>query len=416
MTDKPRRFLTILIEFSIPLLLGVVAALIAANTVNDAYEHLLHASWGGIQILGHDLNLHFFANEIFMVFFFGIAAKEITESVLPGGSLNPPRKALNPLMATLGGVIGPVAVFFAGLWLCFEMGIYAEGDWALVSRGWGIPTATDIALAWLCARFVFGKGHPAIDFLLLLSIADDAIGLVIIAVYYGDPTTPVRPEFLGLIAIAMVVAFALRKFNVRSFWAYIAVAGPTAWSGLMLANLHPALALCFVVPFMPAPRRDTGLFRAEDEVDRMGQELAGDLKIEPSTLHRFERSLKVPVDLGLFLFAFTQAGVQFADIGPMSWLVFGSLVVGKVVGISLMGMLAMKLGAPLPNGMDFRDLLMASLIAALGLTVALFVATAAFSEPGLQGQAKMGALFSGLVGVVAILLGRVLGMGNKSSG
>ncbi|MEE3329870.1 MAG: Na+/H+ antiporter NhaA [Myxococcota bacterium] len=412
----PRRFLTILIEFSIPLLLGVVAALIAANTVNEAYEHLLHAPWSSIRIFGHALTLHYVANEIFMVFFFGIAVKEITESVLPGGSLNPPRKALNPLMATLGGVAGPVAVFFAGLWLCFEMGIYAEGDWALVSRGWGIPTATDIALAWLCARFVFGKGHPAVDFLLLLAIADDAIGLVIIAVFYGDPTMPVHPGFLGLIAVAMAVAFALRKFGVRNFWAYIALAGPIAWSGLTLANLHPALALCFVVPFMPAPRRDTGLFRAEDEVERMGEELASDLKVESSTLHDFEHSLKVPVDLGLFLFAFTQAGVPFAHVGPMSWLIFGSLLAGKVVGISLMGLLAVKLGAPLPNGMTVRDLLMASLIAAVGLTVALFISTAAFSEPDLRGQAKMGALFSSFVGVAAILLGRALSMNNKSSG
>lgn len=30
--------------------------------------------------------------DIFMVFFFGLAAKEVTEALLPGGSLNPPSK------------------------------------------------------------------------------------------------------------------------------------------------------------------------------------------------------------------------------------------------------------------------------------------------------------------------------------
>ena len=61
----------------------------------------------------------------------------------------------------------------------------------------GGTTATDIALAWLVARAVFGKGHPAVDFLLLLAVADDAIGLVIIAVFYGDPEQPAEPVFLG---------------------------------------------------------------------------------------------------------------------------------------------------------------------------------------------------------------------------
>ena len=48
------------------------------------------------------------------------------------------------------------------------------------------------------------------------------------------------------------------------------------------------------------------------------------------------------------------------------------------------------------------------LIAAIGLTVALFVAGAAYLEPGLQGQAKMGALLSGGVAPVALLLGRLV--------
>ncbi|MCA9511532.1 MAG: Na+/H+ antiporter NhaA [Myxococcota bacterium] len=408
-------FVTFLLEFSIPLLAGVVVALAAANLAHETYEHLLHAPWGPLAVFGHALDLHFVANEIFMVFFFGIAAKEITESVLPGGSLNPPRKAMNPLFSTLGGVLGPIAVFFAGLSACHALDVFGPSpDWPLLSRGWGIPTATDIALAWLCARFVFGRGHPAIDFLLLLAIADDAIGLVIIAVFYGNPAEPTNPAFLGLVLAAMAVAFGLRRAGVRAWLPYVALAGPIAWSGLLLAHLHPALALCFVVPFMPAPRRDTGLFRADDEIARMGEPLATDLRMRRSTLEEFEHAFKLPVDLGLFFFAFANAGVAFADIGPMTWLVLGALVVGKLVGISLFGSIAAWLGFPLPTGMARRDLYMAGFIAALGLTVALFVATAAFRDPVLQGQAKMGALFSGVVGLVAVALGRALGMGGRT--
>ena len=64
-------------------------------------------------------------------------------------------------------------MFFVGLWLLFEVGVYTPpvDDWSKLQRGWGVPTATDIALAWLVARSVFGRGHPAINFLLLRAVA-----------------------------------------------------------------------------------------------------------------------------------------------------------------------------------------------------------------------------------------------------
>jgi NhaA family Na+:H+ antiporter len=357
------------------------------------------------------VTLHFLVNDLFMVFFFGIAAKEITESCLPGGALNPPAKAVNPLFATLGGVLGPIAVFFLGLWLCFQVGVYdpARDDWAAHQRGWGVPTATDIALAWLVARSVFGKGHPAINFLLLLAVADDAIGLGIIAIFYGDPAHPARPEFLLLVGAAMGIAYGLRRMGVSKWLPYIAVAGPIAWVGLILAHLHPALALVTVVPFLPAPARDTGLFRDEDDVDRMGEDLAHDLHREHSALHMFEHQLKLFVDFGLFFFAFANAGVALASIGAMTWLILGSLVIGKTLGITALGWLAMRLGFPLPDRMGMKELVMAGYVAALGLTVALFVAGAAFQDPQLLGEGKMGALFSGFVGLSAIGISRLLG-------
>jgi NhaA family Na+:H+ antiporter len=413
MSESPRRgFINILQEFSIPLLSGVVVAMLAANLHPEWYEHAIHwKPFGDVTLLGHELTLHFLVNEIFMVFFFGIAAKEITESVLPGGALNPPARAMNPLLSTLGGVVGPVCVFFIGLYAMLHGGAFgADPDVAALHRGWGVPTATDIALAWLVARAVFGAGHPAVNFLLLLAVADDAIGLVIIAVFYGDPMHPTRPEFLALVLAGMGVAFALRRAGVRQWVPYIAVGGPLAWVGLTMAHLHPALALVFIVPFLPTPHRDTGLFVDVDEVDQMGEELAHDIHFEHSALHSFEHQLKLFVDLGLFFFAFTQAGVQLADIGPMTWLILGSLVLGKTVGITALGLLARSLGFPLPERMGVRELVMAGYVAALGLTVALFVASAAFQDPVLLGQGKMGALFSGFVGMSAVLVGRALGM------
>jgi NhaA family Na+:H+ antiporter len=277
--------------------------------------------------------------------------------------------------------------------------------------GWGIPTATDIALAWLVARTVFGKGHPAVAFLLLLAVADDAIGLVIIAAFYGDPLQPVAPEFLGLVVAGVALAWGLRRAGVHVWYPYIGLAGPLVWSGLILAHLHPALALAMVVPFLPGPKRDYGLFDSRDEYSMMGPDLAADLDVEHSALDAYEHQTKLLVDFGLFFFAFSNAGVVISSSGPMTWLVLGSLVVGKVVGITGAGLLARMAGLPLPGGMTGRDLVMAGFIASLGLTVALFVADAAFSDTLLKGQAKMGALLSGLVGPLALLGARVFRVG-----
>jgi NhaA family Na+:H+ antiporter len=411
------RFIYILQEFSIPLLGGVVVAMLAANLAPEAYAHAIHwKPFGEIRLFGHEITLHYLVNDLFMVLFFGIAAKEITEACLPGGSLNPISKAVNPLFATAGGVLGPVAVFFGGLWLMFQAGVYSEppDDWWNLQRGWGVPTATDIALAWLVSRSVFGKGHPAVNFLLLLAVADDAIGLAIIAIFYGDPVQPAQPGLLALVAAGMAVAFTLRRFGVRSWVPYIAIAGPLSWCGLSLAHLHPALALVPIVPFLPPPHRDVGLFVDLDEVDQVGPDVARALQIRHSPLHQFEHQLKGLVDFGLFFFAFTNAGVALAGVGSMTWLILGSLVIGKTVGITSLGWLGTKLGFPLPDRMGFRELAMAGFVAALGLTVALFVAAEAFTDARLLGEAKMGALFSGFVGLLAIGVGRVLGMGSRA--
>jgi NhaA family Na+:H+ antiporter len=202
------------------------------------------------------------------------------------------------------------------------------------------------------------------------------------------------------------VALALRRLGVSSWVPYVALGGPLAWAGLTLARLHPALALVFIVPFLPGPGRDVGLFVDEDEVDRMGAARADALHVEHSPLHQFEHQLKRYVDFGLFWFAFTQAGVTLADVGALTWLVLGSLVIGKTAGIGGFGWIATRLGFPLPDRMVFRDLWLAGYIAALGLTVALFVASAAFVDPVLLGQAKMGALLSGGVGISAVALAR----------
>ena len=423
-------------DYSLPLIAGVIAAMVWANVSPSSYKALVHtpihristifdgpkghaeetvqfdtqaadavatgdaehqsgagqpevhADAGGHGGLDYYLSLHFLINDIFMALFFGVAAKEITEACLPNGALNPISKAINPLFATIGGVVGPVAVF-VGL-----NKVFGDPAW---ENGWGIPTATDIALAWLVMKFLFGARHPAVSFLLLLAVADDAIGLGIIAIGYPDPSQPTQWFNLVWCIPGILIALGLRLNKVQYWVPYIAVGGSFCWWGLYSAHLHPALALVFVVPFLPGPHKDMGLY-VDDGQDP-----------HDSPLENFEHAFKGIVDFGLFFFALVNAGVPFGEISGLSWLVVAALIVGKMVGVTGFSLLAMKLGFPLPEGMGRRHLLATGAVAGLGLTVALFVCGQAFTSESLQGAAKMGAVFS--VAAAAVGFGLKIGLG-----
>ena len=393
----------------------MIAGLVFANIDIHAYEVMVdyHIFGDDTKIFGKAVTVHFLVNEIFMVFFFGIATKEITESALPGGVLNPIRKAINPLMGTLGGVFGPAGLFFLLAWVFYGGG----DDLGIVANGWGIPTATDIALAWLVARIVFGASHPAVSFLLLLAVADDAIGLGIIAVFYPDPEHPVAPSWLLLVVAGMAVAYILRRFHVSQWPVYILIAGGLSWVGVGKSSIEPALALVVIVPFLPGPRTRPELSEEDgrefEHVHPGGSEAVRAEEGEEihhghSPLDAFEHQLKRPVDFGLFFFAFMNAGVAFSSITQVTFMVLISLIVGKMVGITLFSWVADKAGFPLPEGMEVKHLLVAAIIAGLGLTVALFVAGKAYEEPVFQDPAKMGAVRSASAAVVAFIVGRIL--------
>src|SRR4030095_2808385 len=154
--------------------------------------------------------------------------------------------------------------------------------------GWAIPCATDIAFSYMAARLIFYKGHPAIPFLLLLAIADDALGLILIAVFY--PTRSLSmPAFAAFMIPALVAALWMKRHRVRSFWPYTLLGGGLSWIALMLGGFHPALALVPIVPFMPHQKRDLGLFSPKEHG-------------LPDTMNRFAHWWRVPVQVILFLF------------------------------------------------------------------------------------------------------------------
>lgn len=400
-----------LTEYSLLLILGALIALVWANIDPDSYHYFVEFKIWDYAPIGHyhdghrTLTLHYLVNDVLMALFFAIAAKEVWEAViLKNGSLRG-KKAATPLFATAGGMFGPIAVY---LGLAAIMG---SDTYSAVANGWAIPTATDIAFSYLVGRIVFGAGHPAVRFLLLLAIADDAAGLIILAVFY--PSGELAPEWLLLSLGAAVAVFLIFNWLPRQrdrgnqdrpnstwvrqhlgFWPYLAAAC-ASWYGFMASGLHPALGLLPIVPTIPHADRAFGIFSAAEQY-------LTDL------LNQIEHALKKPVEVILFFFGLLNAGVEFSSIGDATWLVLAGLIIGKPLGILLFGWVAAQpLGLGIPEGMRIIDLVVIGCVAAIGFTVSLFIASVAFAPGDVQDAAKMGALFSFFAAIISIVAGRV---------
>lgn len=412
-------------NYSLLLIMGAILALIWVNVDSHSYHAFVeypifenffigHAHVDDAGHIHRTLTLHYFVNDLLMALFFAMAAKEVWEAViLKNGSLRG-KKAATPLVATAGGMFGPILVYL-GLAL-----VLGSDTYTAVKDGWAVPVATDIAFAYLVGRIVFGAGHPAIRFLLLLAIDDDAAGLIILAVFY--PTGELAVQWLLLSLASALAVFVLANWlprkldagkelrpnstwvrNKLGFWPYL-IAGCISWYGFMRAGIHPALGLLPIVPTVPHADRAFGMFA---EAEKHLTDLLNDI----------EHKLKTPVEVILFFFGLLNAGVEFNAIGSPTWLVLSGLLIGKPLGILIMGALAahvFKLG--LPAGMRTIDLLVVGCVAAIGFTVSLFIAAVAFDstlmlgDTPVQAAAKMGALFSFGAAVISIIVGKLCGV------
>ena len=384
--------LTALQIFSAFLLMGTLVAQLWVHGDPPAYHATMHHELFTLNMHGfmYSINLHFLVNDLFMAFFFGIAAKELCEAIFKKeGSLRGMRGLL-PGLACLGGVLGPMLVYKL-------LSTEAQAD------AWAVPCATDIAFAWLGARMVWGGRHPAVIFLLALAIGDDFIGMGIIAAFY--PQNAFHPMALVYLGGGIALAWLFRRLAYhwecfRSWIPYAVICAPLCWLGLLLAGLHAALALVFVVPFMPMAGRDEGIFAP-------GQSGFGQ-----DTVNRFEHAFKPFVDVGLFAFGLANAGVVWIGEPAWnqdSWAVFLGLGIGKTVGITLftiVGCVVLRLRMPIDAksgvAMVWQDVPVIGILGSMGFTVALFVADAAGGDAGL----KLGALASVVYLVIGIAIGK----------
>jgi NhaA family Na+:H+ antiporter len=200
--------------------------------------------------------------------------------------------------------------------------------------------------------------------------------------------------FALFMAPAIGVGISLRRRRVKNFWAYTLVAGGLSWAAMYFGGIHPALALVPIIPMMPHAKRDLGIF-AEAELHL------------PDTMNRFHHWWHVPVQFILLFFGFANAGVELSSVGPGTWMVVSSLIIGKPLGIVALSLLGVALGLRVPGNLSIRALTLLGIMAGIGFTVALFFATAAFPMGDELNQVKMGALFSFLAFPLAYLASRL---------
>ena len=404
------------------LIIATVIALAWANSpFAESYHHLWHTylsiDLGGI---GLKYSLHHWINDGLMVIFFFVVGLEIKRELLVG-ELSSVKKAALPIAAALGGMIFPALIY-----TIFNLG--TEG-----ASGWGIPMATDIAFV-VGILALLGKRVPLAlkIFILALAIVDDLGAVLVIAIFY---TSNISFTSLLIGGGFLVLLIAMNRMGVRNLLIYTLV-GVGLWLAFLKSGVHATVAgvlLAFTIPV--SSRINTKKFKNETEsllkdFDNAGEhgdnvltnsdrlsiidQIENNCEKILTPLQRFEHGLHPWVSFFIMpVFALANAGVTIgsgltsAITHPVSIGIILGLFLGKQIGIFSFSYLAVKLKlASEPEGVSWKKIYAASVLAGIGFTMSLFIANLAFNSPELLNISKVGilagSLLSGVVGFIIL--------------
>jgi NhaA family Na+:H+ antiporter len=415
------RFLSIEASSGILLLVAAAAALVWANSPwQSSYEALLHTPIGlRVADFGFERDLHFWINDGLMVVFFFVVGLEIKRE-LYAGELSELKRAALPALAALGGMVVP-----AGIYLLFNAGTAA-------APGWGVPMATDIAFAVGILALLGKRVPPALRVLLLaLAVIDDLGAIVVIALFYSSGINLIG---FAVAAAGIVLLLLMQKFGFRSAWSYV-VPGAVIWAGTYASGIHPTIAGVVIGLLTPirawfGPDRFVAHASAAVEGVRSDDDGAGhgrlyerlaDLDVARrealSPVERLQHALHGWVAFAIMpVFALANAGVELGSAhltGDGLTIVFGvvvGLAVGKPIGVIGFSWLAVRARlASLPSGVAWRGVTVVGLVAGIGFTMALFIASLAFPPGPMIEVAKLGILLaSAAAAVIGLGAGRLL--------
>jgi NhaA family Na+:H+ antiporter len=354
--------------------LGAAIALVWVNADPESYYRVTYA-------------MSFAVNDVAMMFFFALMTKEVVEATAPGGVLHPWRRALLPVIASIGATIVPALIYLR---------VVNALEEPMLEVGWPVSFATDIAVSYFVARVIF-RVHPVIPFLLLLAIASDALGFVALALF--DPTRELHlVRGILIMAVAIGVAVALRRAHVRSFWPYLVAAGGVSWVAFFWSGFHPALALVPIMPFLSHAARDPGFFVDARSTAR-------------DALSQFEVWWRYPAQATLFFFGLVNAGVPLHALEPGTWGLPIAVIVGKPLGILIAVGATLAAGLHLPHKVGWRELIVVGFTTAIGFSIGLFFSAALLPPGQLHAETSMGVLLSLAGAPLAIFTAMLLRLG-----
>ena len=348
-----------------------------------------------------------------MTIFFLVVGMEIRREIHEGALANL-RLAALPLSAAVGGVAVPALIYFA---------FNSSGAQA---QGWAVPTATDIAFA-VGVLALLGKSIPSNVriFLLALAIIDDIVAVLIIAIFYSSGL-----DYSGFViaAIGIIMVLGLQWIGVGSAYAYI-IPGAVLWFGLLQTGAHPTLAgvvLGLMTPVMATRTRERPLEMASKAIKDLWthaetpKPAPHDLAESLKQLRQAQRDLLPPVSrvqmalhpwvaFGIMpIFALANAGVTLdgvdLSVNGSAVVMLGvllALVIGKPLGIIGASWAVVRMGwCTLPPGVSWSGVCLVGLLAGIGFTMSIFIATLAFADANLLGAAKLGVLLASLIAAV----------------
>jgi NhaA family Na+:H+ antiporter len=335
-----------------------------------------------------DLSILKVINYLLMSVFFFVVGLEIKRE-LTSGHLASLKKAMLPFLAAIGGMAFPALIYLA-----------IAGS--VAPAGWGVPVATDIALA-VGLLTMLGPSVAASlrSFLLALAVIDDIGAILVIAFVYS---TGINFSWLAAAIVSIGFISVLKKTRVTSIFIY-SIFAFTLWFSLYKTGVHPTLAGVILGLMTPnILHKDTKFEDAEDGSVSVIEWL--ELKFHP--LSTF---FVVPI------FAFANTGVvissdsiKAASQSLIAWGIFFGLVVGKPLGVLFASLLAKRLKvAELSDGMNSSSLLATGSAAGIGFTVAIFIANLAFDDPINQDIAVLAVIVASVVSaLVSIVLFKAL--------
>ena len=368
------------------LLVAALAGLVVANSPwSGAYFSTLSASFElGSDSIYLKLTTLKVVNYALMTIFFFVVGLEIKRE-LTSGHLSSFRSAIMPFLGAVGGMLVPA-------------GIYLLIAGREAPSGWGVPVATDIALAvGLLGMMGTAVVPPLRTFLLGLAVIDDIGAILIIAFIYS---TGVEVSWFLFSTLAVIAIVAIKKFGVTNTSAYVVV-GALLWYGLYRSGVHATLAgviLGLLTPNQPKVNPDL-----HDEVDGS----VSVIEWLEAKLHPWSSFVIIPI------FAFANTGVvitssslESALNSPVAWGIFAGLVLGKPLGIVLALVLAKKSNVgDYPAGAGVGQIAATGSAAGIGFTVAIFIANLAFDEKALQDTAVLAVIGASVVsGLISWLL------------